>query len=71
MQIKPAVSYQKSSMENPSKTVPLLHTAILDVGAYCGAMASNYNMRGRALEIGKKQKELSCQSRRANFVQKN
>jgi hypothetical protein len=26
--------------------------AVLDTGAYCAAMASNYNMRGRALEIG-------------------
>jgi hypothetical protein len=26
--------------------------AVLDTGAYCAAMASNYNMRERALEIG-------------------
>ena len=25
--------------------------AILDCGAYCSAMASNYNLRGRAMEV--------------------
>ena len=33
-------------------TICWLSAAILDTGAYCAAMSSNYNMRPRALEIG-------------------
>ena len=43
--------------------------AVLDAGAYCSAMASNYNLRARPMEILVDGAEFSVIQERENFQQ--